>query len=302
MNQIFSLRKCIFLKNLNQLNELEKFDFNLAGVTFFCKDYNLSLHFKYSEKYKIIYSKKKNIWDLIINEKINCILFTNLDTDTLNEANFISNNFKSNIDSIGFFIKKNYNHFLSLNFSSKESDNQNNWNWNFGKNMISNLNIFNYFPFEARFSCEIRWPFLIENNDKEKLEKNLNRLIDNEDNIAENIENKKFIYNCNGFNQKEIIFSFEKIKNYDDDPRNLNFAIYNFKLEGYNFEENSLEKNNLFINFTNNFFNKIEIYEIDKIDTPLIEINTYKENDKFDLKKIIKTDFSYKNKFLLFSV
>ena len=70
------------------------------------------------------------------------------------------------------------------------------------------------------FSCEVRWPSLIKKDNKI----DLNRLIDNENNIVENYENRKFIYFCDGFGKKDIKFYFEKNKIFEEDPRNLNFA------------------------------------------------------------------------------
>ena len=117
----------------------------------FCKDYDLSDHFKYSEKYKIAYSKKVNIYNFIITQKIDSIIFTYLNEYSLNEANFISDNFKSTISKIGFFVRENFYKYFSSNFYYEENDTQDFWNWNYGEGAISNIKLTNYFPFEVTF-------------------------------------------------------------------------------------------------------------------------------------------------------
>ena len=54
---------------------------------------------------------------------------------------------------------------------------------------ISNIKLTNYFPFEVTFSCEVRWPSLIKKDNKI----DLNRLINNENNIVES-ENKNLFF------------------------------------------------------------------------------------------------------------
>ena len=221
MKQILNSSTCILIKNLDEINYLEKFKLNLNEVYFFCKDYDLSDHFKYSEKYKIAYSKKVNIYNFIKTQNIDSIIFTYLNEYSLNEANFISDNFKSTISKIGFFVRENFYKYFSSNFYYEENDTQDFWNWNYGEGAISNIKLTNYFPFEVTFSCEVRWPSLIKKDNKI----DLNRLIDNENNIVENYENRKFIYFCDGFGKKDIKFYFEKNKIFEEDPRNLNFNI-----------------------------------------------------------------------------
>ena len=58
MKQILNSSTCILIKNLDEINYLEKFKLNLNEVYFFCKDYDLSDHFKYSKIIKLLTARK----------------------------------------------------------------------------------------------------------------------------------------------------------------------------------------------------------------------------------------------------
>ena len=309
MNHIFKSQTCIIIENLEEIDDLILNNIDLKICWFFCTNFNHSIHYNFSTKYKIEYSDKKSLYQFIHENNIDSLIYSNLNLTTISHAGFVSDTIKNKIISISFFSKKSYEYIYSKNFYQTEKGDNEYWKWNFGSSMMSELEIINYFPFKSNYSCNIRWPFLKTKKFNDNNNPELNRLYDNENNILENIENKDLYYSCNGFSKKIISFFFEKKESYDLDPRNLNFSLHNLKFDKYDLETNSLDKKNIYNKLINNLYNKIQIFSLNNIIDPITEITTYRGVDNFNLKTIEKSRFktieenrlTAKNNLIIFS-
>jgi len=306
MIDIFKSQTCILIENLVELENLSKNDIDLKNCFFFCKNYDLSNHYYFSEKFKIEYSENYSLYEFIIEKNIQIIIFSKLNIETIKKSEFVSETCKNKIQKIGFFSANSYEFIFSDNFYQKEKDNKDYWRWNFGDSLISDVQILNYFPFHSKYTWNIRWPFLKEKNLNDTFS---NRLIDNDNNFAENTENKDLYYSCEGFSKKKITFYFDKKKKYNLDPRNLNFSLHNFKIYKYDLEKNFLNKNNLYNELINNLYSEIQIYNLNNIEKPIIKIIAHRNVDNFDLKildrdklkTIEQNRISSKNNLLIFN-
>ena len=299
MYQIFNSRTCIIVNDLVELEKIKKFDLEIPKCFIFVLNFDLNIHYNYNEKQKIVYSKNQNLYQLIDRERIESIVFINLNIENINQASFVAANFKSNIKYISFFCNHSYKFEYSKNFYTNENDDKDNWRWNYGDSAISNLKIINFFPFKIFFNFNVRWPFLINIQKNNMDEKNI--LIDDENNSAENIENKDFNYFCEGFNVKTINFFFNKKTKYDSDPRNLNFSIHNLDIINQDFNENFLNKNNIYKNIFNNFYNNFEIYNLKIKDRPAVKIKTFNKIDQFEIKILDEVNLKLLNSFISFN-
>ena len=142
------------------------------------------------KKFKIEYSENYSLYEFIIEKNIQIIIFSKLNIETIKKSEFVSETCKNKIQTIGFFSANNYEFIFSNNFYQKEKDNKDYWRWNFGDSLMSDVQILNYFPFRSKYTWNIRWPFLKEKNSNDTFS---NRLIDNDNNFAENTEN---VYIC----------------------------------------------------------------------------------------------------------
>lgn len=288
MIDILKSQTCILVENLNEIDDFSKNGTNLKNCFFFCTHYELSNHYYFSKKFKIEYSDNCSLVEFIQEKNIQIIIFSKLNIETIKKSEFISDTCKNKIEKIGFFSKNSHEFIFSENFYQIEEDDSDYWRWNFGDSLMSSIQIINYFPFSSTYTCNIRWPFLKKKDSSDSFS---NRLIDNENNFAENRENKDLYYSCDGFSKKEVNFYFDKKKNYELDPRNLNFSLHNFKINKYEFETNSLNKDNLYNGLIKNLYNKIQIFNFNDIDKPIIEIMTHRNINIFDLKILDRDEF-----------
>jgi hypothetical protein len=288
MIDIFKSQTCILIENLDELEDILQNDIDFKNCFFFCTHYDLSNHYYFSKKFKIEYSDNCSLIEFIKEKNIQILIFSKLNLETIKKSEFISDIYKNKIEKIGFFSKNSHEFIFSENFYQIEKDDKDYWKWNFGDSLMSSLQIINYFPFGSTYTCNIRWPFLIEKDSSDSFS---NRLIDNENNFAENRENKDLYYSCDGFSKKNINFYFDKKKNYELDPRNLNFSLHNFKINKYELETNLLNKVNLYNGLIKNLYNKIQIFNLNDIFKPIIEIIAYRNVDNFNLKILDRDRF-----------